>query len=129
MRILLQNAYALSGRLGRTTFFITVTCNPKWPEIVRELLPGLFACLADVQPPTCGTFSDELRVDNHAQKSRSAGGDIGNPEAFACIGGLFYELHIPTSDMNPFNHGWGVNLVVAPSVDALAGCAQRADGP
>ena len=26
--------------LGKPDLFITMTCNPKWPEITRELLPG-----------------------------------------------------------------------------------------
>jgi hypothetical protein len=28
------------GAYGKPTFFITVTCNPNWPEIQRHLFPG-----------------------------------------------------------------------------------------
>jgi hypothetical protein len=31
---------ALSAKKGRPSFFITMTCNPSWPEIVEALLPG-----------------------------------------------------------------------------------------
>ena len=34
------DAMALVRKYGKPTFFITFTCNPKWPEIQRELLPG-----------------------------------------------------------------------------------------
>ena len=27
-------------RMGRADFFITMTCNPQWPEIADNLLPG-----------------------------------------------------------------------------------------
>jgi hypothetical protein len=35
-----QDAMAVSRVLGKADLFITMTCNPKWPEIVNELLPG-----------------------------------------------------------------------------------------
>ena len=31
---------AIVRTYGKPTLFITVTCNPKWPEIVESLLPG-----------------------------------------------------------------------------------------
>ena len=37
---LLQNACALSIRKKKATFFDTMTCNPRWPEITQYLLPG-----------------------------------------------------------------------------------------
>lgn len=35
-----QNSIATVRALGKPDLFITVTCNPTWPEIVDELLPG-----------------------------------------------------------------------------------------
>lgn len=35
---------AIVGALAAPTYFITFTCNPKWPEIVSELFPGQQAC-------------------------------------------------------------------------------------
>ena len=32
-----QDAMAICRRFGKPTFFITMTCNPKWPEIVEQL--------------------------------------------------------------------------------------------
>ena len=34
------DAMAYVRRMGRADFFITMTCNPEWPEIVENLLPG-----------------------------------------------------------------------------------------
>lgn len=36
----LEDALAVGARLGAPTFFITLTANTRWPEIVNELLPG-----------------------------------------------------------------------------------------
>uniref|UniRef100_A0A182PWP4 Helitron_like_N domain-containing protein n=1 Tax=Anopheles epiroticus TaxID=199890 RepID=A0A182PWP4_9DIPT len=39
MRAQYQDAMAIVRALGKPDLFITVTCNPKWPEIKRCLLP------------------------------------------------------------------------------------------
>ena len=35
-----QDAIAIYRAMGPPNFFITFTCNPSWPEITNELLPG-----------------------------------------------------------------------------------------
>jgi hypothetical protein len=35
-----QDAMAIVRKFGKPTFFVTMTCNPIWPEIVEELSPG-----------------------------------------------------------------------------------------
>ena len=35
-----QDAIAICRALGPPDFFVTFTCNPRWPEITAELLPG-----------------------------------------------------------------------------------------
>jgi hypothetical protein len=35
-----QDAMAVSRHLGKADLFITMTCNPKWPDIANALLPG-----------------------------------------------------------------------------------------
>ena len=35
-----QDMLAIVAKLGTPDYFITFTCNPKWPEILAELLPG-----------------------------------------------------------------------------------------
>ena len=35
-----QDAMAIVREYGKPDLFITMTCNPKWPEIVNELRPG-----------------------------------------------------------------------------------------
>ncbi|GBB96670.1 hypothetical protein RclHR1_28030002 [Rhizophagus clarus] len=36
---LYQDAMAIMSYFGKPDFFVIFTCNPKWPEIARELLP------------------------------------------------------------------------------------------
>jgi hypothetical protein len=40
MHQLYQESMAIVRHFGKPSFFVTVTCNPKWPEIQAELLPG-----------------------------------------------------------------------------------------
>ena len=40
MQQLFQDSMAIVHHFGRPTLFITFTANPKWEEILRELLPG-----------------------------------------------------------------------------------------
>jgi hypothetical protein len=35
-----MDAISLVARYGRPDYFITMTCNPYWPEITELLLPG-----------------------------------------------------------------------------------------
>ena len=35
-----QDAMAIVRKKGKPSFFVTMTCNPNWPEIVESLLPG-----------------------------------------------------------------------------------------
>ena len=35
-----QDAMAYTRQFGRLDLFITVTTNPKWPEILESLTPG-----------------------------------------------------------------------------------------
>src|SRR6201988_3801045 len=37
---LYQDSMAIVREFGKPDLFITVTCNPKWPEIISELLPN-----------------------------------------------------------------------------------------
>jgi hypothetical protein len=34
------NSLAIATAFGSPTFFITMTCNPEWPEIQSQLCPG-----------------------------------------------------------------------------------------
>jgi len=40
LRSLAKNALTLVSEYGRPSLFITLTCNPNWPEIIEQLLPG-----------------------------------------------------------------------------------------
>lgn len=40
MAQLYQDALAIVRTLGKPDLFVTMTCNPHWPEIQRELLPS-----------------------------------------------------------------------------------------
>lgn len=38
----MSDALALAAKFGLPTFFVTVTCNPEWPEITSCLRPGQY---------------------------------------------------------------------------------------
>lgn len=40
MTSLYQDVMAIVRKLGKPGLFITMTCNPKWQEITKSLLPG-----------------------------------------------------------------------------------------
>ncbi|XP_078433135.1 uncharacterized protein LOC144704557 isoform X1 [Wolffia australiana] len=40
MQGLYQDAMAIVRKMGKPDLFITMTCNPKWPDIIEALLPG-----------------------------------------------------------------------------------------
>ena len=40
MRQQYQDAMAICRQFGKPDFFITFTCNPRWPEILDALYPG-----------------------------------------------------------------------------------------
>ena len=40
MRNALHDMLAVTTQLGHPDIFLTMTCNPKWPEITRQLKPG-----------------------------------------------------------------------------------------
>ncbi len=35
-----QDAMVMVMKIGKPDLFITITCNPNWPEIVDNLYPG-----------------------------------------------------------------------------------------
>ena len=35
-----MDVMALVARYGRPNYFVTMTCNPHWHEIIEQLLPG-----------------------------------------------------------------------------------------
>ncbi|RWR99563.1 uncharacterized protein B4U80_07671, partial [Leptotrombidium deliense] len=62
MQQLYQDAMAISRKIGRPDLFITMTCNPKWPEIRRYLAtlpPGLTA--NDIPHFTCRLFYQKVQ--------------------------------------------------------------------
>jgi hypothetical protein len=40
MNRLYQDSMALVRKFGKPDLFLTMTCNPNWPEILHELRPG-----------------------------------------------------------------------------------------
>ena len=60
LKKLAANALALVAARGKPSLFITLTCNPKWPEIERELLDGQTAF--DRPDITCRVFHAKLEI-------------------------------------------------------------------
>jgi len=56
---LYQDAMTIVNHFGKPDLFITFTCNPKWPEIIRELLPN--QNVADRPDLTARVFHVKLR--------------------------------------------------------------------
>ena len=61
----------MARRLGVPTFFVTLTCNPYWPEILRHLLPGQTA--ADRPDVVVRVFHAKLEVAMEYLKSKFCG--------------------------------------------------------
>ena len=55
---LVADALAIVKRYGKPTYFITMSCNPKWTEITSQLLPGQTA--ADRPDITVRVFKGKL---------------------------------------------------------------------
>jgi hypothetical protein len=53
------DALALARELGPPSFFITMTSNPKWPEIVERLRPGQH--FTDIPSVVCRAFHVRLQ--------------------------------------------------------------------
>jgi len=60
LRSLAKNALALVSEFGRPNLFITLTCNPYWPEILEQLLPGQTAY--DRGDVVCQVFFRKLQA-------------------------------------------------------------------
>jgi hypothetical protein len=58
MTALTKNALALVSEFGCLHVFITLTCNPKWPEMVSQLLDGQTAI--DCRDVTAAVFKSRL---------------------------------------------------------------------
>ena len=51
---------AICRKYGKPDFFVTMTCNPKWPEITSQLEPG--QCATDRPDITSRVFKAKLKV-------------------------------------------------------------------
>ena len=61
------DALAIARSAGRSTFFVTMTCNPNWPEIQARLAPGQNA--ADIPVIVARVFKIRLQhFMQHLQK-------------------------------------------------------------
>ena len=52
------DALAVCRQYGKPSIFLTMTTNPKWPEIVSRLLPG--QTVADIPVDICHAFRNHL---------------------------------------------------------------------
>jgi hypothetical protein len=51
---------AIAAHYGAPTFFITMTCNPLWPEIQDQLLPG--QSYTDIPTVVVRVFREKLKA-------------------------------------------------------------------
>ena len=59
LQVKYQDGMAIVHRLGKPTYFVTVTCNPKWPEIVKNL--NKYQTAVDRPDLTCRVFQLKLK--------------------------------------------------------------------
>lgn len=79
-----QNALTIVSELGPPTFFITLTCNPKWPDILERI--GLGDSAYSRPDVTCMVFHERLRKILH---------NIRHGKYFPLPdGGLKYEIRV-----------------------------------
>ena len=84
MNKIYQDALAIKRVTGSPDLFITMTCNPKWPELLRvlEYFPSGTTCL-DIPVLTCRLFNSKLRLLIN---------DIHSGDIFAKIISYFYTI-------------------------------------
>ena len=76
-----QDAIAIVRELGKPDLFITITCNPKWPEITSSLLPGQTP--GDRPDIICRVFSLKLKQIMD---------DITKGKIFGDVSGFVYTI-------------------------------------
>ena len=74
MRQALHDMPAVSGKLGHPDVFLTMTCNPKWPEITRELKPGQTP--VDRPDLCCRVFNMKIKKLMHVVKEEEIFGKV-----------------------------------------------------
>jgi hypothetical protein len=71
----------IAAHLGPPTFFVTMTCNPDWPEITSQLRPG--QNFTHIPIIVCRVFKQKLSLLLHALKTM-----------FPNAGHLQYSIHV-----------------------------------
>ncbi|CAJ0641618.1 4542_t:CDS:2 [Entrophospora sp. SA101] len=96
MHQLYQDGMAIVRVFGKPDLFITMTCNPQWPEITNELLPGQMA--QDRPDLIARVFNMKLKVML---------GDILKDDIFGKVIAYLYTIEfqkpeIPDRDGDPY---------------------------
>ena len=60
----IADSLAIAASCGNPTFFVTITCNPDWPEITSQLRPG--QSFADIPVTVVRVFKRKLTLLQHA---------------------------------------------------------------
>lgn len=76
----ISDSLAIAAIYGPPTFFITMTCNTNWPEILSQLRPG--QNFIDIPVVVIRVFKRKVALLEHALKTM-----------FPQAGGLLYCIH------------------------------------
>nr|VWP00470.1 Ubiquitin carboxyl-terminal hydrolase 7 [Ganoderma boninense] len=76
----IADSLAIAAAYGPPTFFITMTCNPDWPEIKAQCRPG--QTFRDVPVVVCRVFKQKLSMLEHDLRTM-----------FPNAGGVEYIIH------------------------------------
>jgi hypothetical protein len=91
-----RDALAIVSEYDHPTLFITLTCNPLWPEIQEMLLPGQVAF--DRPDIVCRVFKARLHAFMHNLRNGKYFDDFANSQSGQPVRivhrGVIYELHV-----------------------------------
>ncbi len=77
----IADSLAIAAKFGPPTFFITMTCNPQWPEITSRLRPG--QAFSDIPVVVCRVFKRKVAIFEQYLRSM-----------FPNSGGVVYLIHV-----------------------------------
>ncbi|GFW10535.1 ATP-dependent DNA helicase [Trichonephila clavipes] len=84
-----QDAFTYVRNYGRPDLFITMTCNPAWPEITRELIPGRDQAIFNIRQQ--GNVNIDPR--DEVQTFRAGRYVSSNEAAWRILGLPLHERH------------------------------------
>jgi len=105
----------------------TVRVHGPMPVITAEqkvsrALPDILACWKDSAAPPCGNISVTTGGDRHGNRTGSVSGTVQPASARLCVQAIIRGIRPPTPELSPPGAGLTVEMILAPSLEALQSC-------